>query len=114
MKRICKMCGKKYNYCPHCETDKRKPKWLIMFDDENCYTIFTTLQKHYIGEYTTAEAAKILRQCDLSVVENATSMVQMQVSSILDIADEEAKEVTDDGSILESSEEQDEYSEEEI
>lgn len=113
MKRICKMCGKKYDYCPYCEMDKEKPKWLTLFHDENCNTIFTTLQKHYIGEYTTTEAAKILKQCDLSVMKNATSMVQLQISSILDIAEEEAREVTEneDESILENSDEQDEYSE---
>lgn len=93
--RKCKLCQKEYRYCPHCEEFKHEPKWKFMFHDENCNTIFNTLQLHYQKKYTDDEAIKILKSCDLSVLKNATDAIRKQVQDILDkeIKEEPKEEV---------------------
>ena len=46
MKRTCLLCQAQYKYCPYCAEDADKPKWMLLFHDENCANIFDALQRH--------------------------------------------------------------------
>lgn len=81
--RECLLCKKHYRYCPYCSDFEHEPRWKIMFHDENCNRIFDTLQKHSTKKYTDAEAVKILKSCDLSVLKNSTETIRKQVQAIL-------------------------------
>lgn len=87
------MCGAKYDYCPNCEKDADKPRWMILFHDENCNEIFDTLQKHSQGIYSDQEAVDVLKKCDLSVVKNATESIRRQIAKILSTAQPVAKKI---------------------
>lgn len=82
-KRNCKICQTRYDYCPHCNSDKDKPNWMMLFHDDNCFKIFDTLQKHSTKEYTDKQAIQIFQECDLSALDNATESIQKQVSEIM-------------------------------
>ena len=48
-KRTCYTCGNTYNYCPSCEGDRLKPKWMNNWDSEECKDVFNVLN-NYDGE----------------------------------------------------------------
>lgn len=83
MKRTCLLCQAQYKYCPYCAEDADKPKWMLLFHDENCANIFDALQRHEQNFYTDEEAIKHLKDCDLSVLKTATNAVNNQVKKIL-------------------------------
>lgn len=83
-KRICNVCQTSYNFCPHCDEDRGKPGWMIMFHDQNCHDIFNILQKHYLKTYTTEEAAELLKKCDLSKKEQFVPAIRKDLDAILD------------------------------
>lgn len=91
--RSCALCGGKYQYCPHCSDFDSEPKWKTMFHDNNCKTIFDILQKHFLKQYSDAEAVTLLNACDLSVIDNATEAVRNDCKAILDSVKE--KEVSE-------------------
>lgn len=62
----CVVCGKKYHYCPTCAADANKPRWMTMFDCEDCYTIFNTATKFNLGKITKEEAKDALNRVDLN------------------------------------------------
>ena len=55
-KRICKICGRSYEYCPTCYKDSFKPRWMISFDDEPCKKLWDICCAHGAGQITSKEA----------------------------------------------------------
>lgn len=65
--RTCAVCGKGYHYCPTCRTDMKKPRWMTMFDKEDCKTIFEVATKFNLGKLTALEAQDQLKDCNLNM-----------------------------------------------
>lgn len=82
-KRICKVCGEEYDYCPGCPKHAGEPKWKISFDTENCKNIFDTLVKHSVGKITTKEARRALYKLDLSGKNHFAADVRDKINSIM-------------------------------
>lgn len=82
-KRECLLCHVTYDYCPYCERDKDKPRWMIMLHDENCHKIFDSLQRNYTHEDSDELTIAKLKSCDLTVLEKSTEAVRNQVKEIL-------------------------------
>lgn len=62
----CKCCGTDYLYCFHCDADKNKPTWMMMFHDDNCRNIFQIITDFNANELSKKEAIDKLNNCDLS------------------------------------------------
>lgn len=82
-KRTCLLCHTQYSYCPHCSKDADKPRWMMMFHNENCEQIFDILQRHEQNIYSDEEAIKRMKERDLSVLKGATETVRNQVNQLL-------------------------------
>lgn len=54
--RECKVCGVQYSYCPTCSSDAKKPKWMKMFDCEDCKKIFDVATRFNTNVITKEEA----------------------------------------------------------
>ena len=80
--RTCKVCGKKYYYCPSCP-DIARPSWYGMFHEENCKNIFYILMDFFLGKITKAGAQKKLETCDLSNLTSFDSGIQKQIRDIM-------------------------------
>lgn len=80
--RICKICGKKYYFCPSCTNDSR-PSWYGMFHDENCKNIFCILTNAFLEKITPAAAKKQLESCDLSNIASFQPSMQEQIRKIM-------------------------------
>lgn len=62
----CMLCGTRYEYCGNCDRYRNFPRWMETLDTNNCRTILHTIMEYKAGLKTVAEAAEILRSCDLS------------------------------------------------
>lgn len=64
--RICAICGKEYSYCPDCTDYDELPRWMFLFDKENCKDIWEVINKYRTKEYTAAQAKAELQKLDMS------------------------------------------------
>lgn len=105
--RACYVCGKRYYYCSsyNCEQSKGKPRWMVMFDDENCKQIWDATSERYfkintaktrkdkgeisedefliISSEATKDAVILLKCLDLSGIEGFVPQVKKDVEEIL-------------------------------
>lgn len=76
--RTCKVCGEKYSYCFNRTCSDNQPSYMALFHDENCKTIFETLNKLYFKQMSTKDAAKVMKNCDLSVLDKDSADVKIK------------------------------------
>lgn len=86
LNRTCICCGTNYRYCNRCAEDAGKPSWLRNFHDENCRKIFYVVNDFNHGEITASDAAKILKNCDLSNKRNFKESIANIIDKIMETA----------------------------
>jgi hypothetical protein len=82
-KRICKVDGTVYDYCPNCDKYQNEPKWKVSFCCENCRSVFNTLVDNSVGKLTKKQTRNALSKLDLSKMETFTPAIQRQINSIM-------------------------------
>lgn len=60
-KRICKCCGKAYEYCPHCGA-KSDEAWRNLTDTKECLAVFNIVAAYNIGRATAEQVKKVLEE----------------------------------------------------
>ena len=83
LNRVCFTCGKKHSYCPTCYGDMSLETWHIMFDNDNCKTIFNIINQHFYKHITIDEAISQLEKCDLRELDTFNEDIKKEVSDIL-------------------------------
>ena len=83
--RICICCGKEYQYCPRCDSDKDAPRWMMNFDTDACHVAFQVVTDYNYGEITREEAVAKLNAVDLSDLESYIPDVKDVVKKILTV-----------------------------
>ena len=58
-KRICKCCGKEYQYCPHCGKNSDEP-WRNITDTVECREVLNIVSAYNIGRATKEQVKKVL------------------------------------------------------
>lgn len=58
-KRICKCCGKEYEYCPHCGS-KSDEAWRNLTDTKECLAVFNIIAAYNIGRASADQVKKVL------------------------------------------------------
>ena len=105
--RTCHVCGNRYYFCSssNCEQSKNKPRWMVMFDEENCKQIWDATSERFFkintaknrkdkGEISedeflkisceaTKDAAILLKCLDLSEIEGFVPQVKKDIEEIL-------------------------------
>ena len=83
--KTCKVCGEKYHYCFNQVCSEKQPSYMALFHDENCKTIFETLNKLYFAQITEKKAVRTLKRCDLSVLDRdaADNKIREKVYDLL-------------------------------
>lgn len=96
--RVCRVCGKQYRYCPSCASDSHKPRWMTMFDCEDCHTIFTVATDFNLGKIVASEAQNALNDVDLN--KDFIDNIKRDLDNIFAVTDvvleEQAPAVLDD------------------
>lgn len=54
--RTCLVCGKKYEYCPHCGQHNPHETWRFLFCSENCNKIDNVIASYRSKEISASEA----------------------------------------------------------
>ena len=83
--RECYLCGRHYEYCGSCSSDRMKPAWMSEFHSENCKNIFDICTRFNMQLMSKAEAQDALNSCDLSNKENFKSYVQHDLENIFKV-----------------------------
>lgn len=60
-KRICKCCGKEYEYCPHCGT-KSDEMWKNLTDTKECLAVFNIVAAYNVGRVTAEQVKRVLEE----------------------------------------------------
>lgn len=82
LNRTCHVCGKKYSYCPSCDSDVNKPLWMLMVDSSDCHTIFEVLTEYYLGRLNKEEVKEKLSTIKLDSFDNYVSATKKQLYEI--------------------------------
>lgn len=61
-RRICKVCGQSYSYCPTCYGDRHKPTWYMMFCSDKCHDLWNIVCAYQTGQMTKDEAKETLEK----------------------------------------------------
>lgn len=87
LNKKCIICGTAYSYCPACGADRKKPSWYMIFDGDNCNNIYNIVTGYRDGKYTVKEANELLKECDLSKIDNEdfNETTRRQIKEILGI-----------------------------
>jgi hypothetical protein len=83
LNRTCFTCGKKHSYCPSCYEDRELETWHIMFDKENCKTIFDIVNRSFYQHISIDEANSLLEKCDLSELDTFNDDIKKDIENIL-------------------------------
>lgn len=78
----CAICGKEYELCYSCNKKDPSLLWKMHCDTPNHYKIFQVINGYTAGVYNKAEAAKKLKNIDLSDVDSLRDNIR---SIIIDI-----------------------------
>jgi len=97
LNKKCIICGTAYSYCPACGADRKKPSWYMIFDGDNCNNIYDIVTGYRDARYTIKEANEMLKNCDLSKLEDDgfNETTRKQIKEILGI-NEIAADVVDE------------------
>ena len=64
-KRICKCCGKEYEYCPHCGSHSDE-MWRNLTDTKECLAVFNIVAAYNVGRATPEQVKKVLKENNIS------------------------------------------------
>ena len=88
-KRVCKVCGNIYSYCPQCKEDFYKPTWYFMFCSETCKNIFEILSACEVGNLSLEETKlKLEAIVNDENLQKFDAFMREQIQDILSYSDE--------------------------
>lgn len=85
--RNCTICGKEYQYCPHCAQYASMPKWYSRFCGEECKDIYDVINKFAFSKISAKDAkdalsghdlSKLINDNDKKIVENINAIVEAE------------------------------------
>ena len=82
--RTCIICGKKYTYCPVCNSgDTNKPTWYFIFDGQNCHDIYEVCTQYRDGEIDAKVAYEKISKLDISNIKDFYEATRIQIEEII-------------------------------
>lgn len=62
--KTCTICGTKYEYCGHCDSNNVNNMWRSIYCSENCRDIYDICGKYVSGKYSISDAYDKLKVLD--------------------------------------------------
>lgn len=92
--KTCIVCGKKYEYCGHCDRSSVYQSWRSNYCSENCREVFKVCSD-YVGNVINQKDAKAkLVKLDTSM-SNIAKAINQNIKDIMAYKDKEEIEVND-------------------
>lgn len=82
-KRNCVICGAEYEYCPSCKKYNYLPRWMFLFDNQNCKDIYEVINQYDAKVIDKAEAKEKLAELDTSKKDSFAETFRKVVNEIL-------------------------------
>ena len=80
--RTCIICGKKYEYCPHCGKGKPQEGWRNLYDSLDCKAIFLICSDFVNKRLSAAEAKQKLEKYDLKDLSTYAEGIRENIKAI--------------------------------
>ena len=64
-RRICKCCGKEYEYCPHCGSNSDE-MWRNLTDTKECLAVFNIVAAYNVGRATADQVKRVLEENNIT------------------------------------------------
>lgn len=80
--RRCLVCGCTYYFCPRCEADSTKPRWMFVFHNENCKNLDHIASDYLAGEIDKETAKSEFDKCDLSNKDNLHKSIVKAIDEV--------------------------------
>ena len=64
-RRICKCCGKEYEYCPHCGSHSDE-MWRNLTDTNECLAVFNIVAAYNVGRATADQVKRVLEENNIT------------------------------------------------
>ena len=65
--KTCIVCGKKYEYCGHCDKGGQENRWKTNYCSENCRDIFNVISRYVNNHISKEDARNELIDKDLNI-----------------------------------------------
>lgn len=86
--RTCLLCGKQYEYCPHCGKHNPTETWRFLYCSENCNQIDNIISAYKANKISASEAKSrlsILSVPPLSAITNYVRPLLEQIYATVDV-----------------------------
>lgn len=89
----CRICGKQYKVCSHCETTRNRTPWRIITDTATHYQVWVIIQQYKKSIINRETARQMLSQVSITEeeIQGFIPAVQDMIKEINGSSDEEAK-----------------------
>lgn len=81
-KRTCVVCGAEYSYCTGCADYAQYPKWMAVYHDKNCRSIYHALAGYMSGRLTKEQAKSQLGNTQKVVLVDGLRKVYNEIMGI--------------------------------
>lgn len=88
----CMICGNRYTFCLNCGTYDKLPRWMAMFDEEICRSVFYIISDYKAGIITKNEAKNKLIEIKATSLK-FVPLVQRAIDEIMSISKSELNKV---------------------
>lgn len=82
--RVCKTCGKQYYYCSNCQKNLNSPEWMLLWDTQNCKSVFEIVSDYDQKHITKEQARERLLKCNLREEYTFTEKIRNLVDEIME------------------------------
>lgn len=89
-KRNCVICGAEYEYCPSCKKYNHLPRWMFLFDNQNCKDIYEIINQYDAKVIDKTEAKTKLAELDITKKESFADSFRKMIDEIL-VDEDQAK-----------------------
>lgn len=81
--RVCRACGKEYEYCPNCGKYNLSEKWRVLFCSEECRDVFDVISSYNMGMTNKEGVQRILTKYHCNDTDKFVPSIQNKIKGII-------------------------------
>lgn len=105
--RECKCCGSSYSYCGNCGTDSNKPKWMVLFDKEECKSLFDAISGYNMGIKSKEDIDSVIEKYNITNYEKYNDGIKSVLNNVYSSNKKNKKKKIENGMDIDLTDEKD-------